>query len=187
MRLVLVTLLAIGLAQAVPGVPRTSKPIRIARAAAAIKRIEGVYKTRFVNSTVREEKFLSEDVLEIVPYAADKIYFRLHLEFFNGHTCDLFGIATYEDGSFVFHGPAGVSDEPCKLAISIAGRRIKLNDIGGNCRQYSCGVRGGYSGAGFPLTSRREIRYLKLIEASREFAEAIAEFKGFLKGTPDKH
>jgi hypothetical protein len=187
MRLVLVMLLAIGLAQTVPGASQTSETTRIVRAAAAIKRMEGVYKIRFANSTVREEKFLSEDILEIVPYDADKIYFRLHLEFFNGHTCDLFGIATYENGSFIFHGPAGVSDELCKLAISIAGQSIKFDDIGGNCRQYSCGVRGGYSGAGFPLTSRREIRYLRLIKASREYAQAITEFEEFLKGTGDKH
>jgi len=181
------TLLVIGLAQSVPGAPQPSEKTRLAKAAEAIKRIEGVYKTRFANSTVHDEKFLSEDILEIVSYDTDKIYFRLHLEFFNAHICDLFGIATYEEGSFVFHGPAGVSEEPCKLAISIADRSIKLDDAGGNCRQYSCGARGGYSGAGFPLSSRREIRYLKLVKASREYAEAITEFEELLKAAAGKH
>ena len=48
---------------------------------------------------------------------------------------------------------------------------------GGNCRAYSCGARGGYHGAGFPIKSRRTIRYLKLVKASREFIEAVDEFQ----------
>jgi hypothetical protein len=187
LRSIVVTLLIAGLTQSVLGASQTSEKARLSKAAAAIKRLEGVYKTRFANSTVHDEKFISEDILEIVPYDADKIYFRLHLEFFNAHLCDIFGIAPFEDGSFVFHGPASVSEEPCKLTISAVGKSISIDDDGGNCRSYSCGARGGYHDAGFPISSRREIRYLKVLKASREYAEAIAEFEEFLKGPGEKH
>jgi hypothetical protein len=186
-RSVVVTLLIVGLAQSALGASQTSETTRLSKAAAAIKKMEGVYKTRFANSTVHDEKFVSEDILEIVPYGADKIYFRLHLEFFNAHLCDIFGIATYEDGSFVFHGPGGVSEEPCKLTITSVDKSISIDDDGGNCRSYSCGARGGYHGAGFPIASRREIRYLKLLKASQEYAEAITEFEDFSKGSGEKH
>ena len=162
----------------------SSKPAGARAAAAAIKSIEGVYKTRFANSTVHEEHFVSEDILEIVPYTADKIYFRLHLEFFNAHICDLFGIARYEDGSFVFHGPPAVSEEPCILKIRARKGSVTLDDVGSNCRGYSCGARGGYQGAGFPMTSRRAIRYMQLLTASREYAEAITEFEDLAKSPP---
>ena len=145
-------------------------------AATAIKRIEGVYKHRFANSTVQDEHFQSEDILEIVPYGSDKIYFRILLEFYNGHTCDLLGIAKYEDGAFVYRGPAGDTDI-CVLAIRTGRKDVTLDDVGGNCKKASCGARGGYQGAGFPLSSRRAIRYMARLRASKEYANAVAEFE----------
>ena len=142
-----------------------------------IKRIEGVYKHRFTNSTVRDEHFESEDILEIVSYSANAIYFRIHLEFYNGHTCDLHGIATSEKGGFVFHGTSDVSDGICTLTIYADGGDITLDDVGGNCRTYSCGARGGYHGVSFPIKSRREIKYMKRLKASHEYADAVADFE----------
>lgn len=145
--------------------------------AETIKRIEGVYKIRFANSTVNDEHFESEDILEIVSYSANAIYFRVHLEFYNGHTCDLSGIAAYEKGSFVFHGISDVSDAICNLTIRTDSGKVTLDDVGGNCRTYSCGARGGYHGVSFPIKSRHEIKYMKRLKASREYADAVADFK----------
>jgi hypothetical protein len=145
-------------------------------AAAVIKRIEGVYKRRFANSTVQEEHFESEDILELVPYGSDKVYFRVHLEFYNGHTCDLLGIAKYEDGAFVYRGPAGDTDV-CVLTMRAGKKDLTLDDVGGNCKSASCGARGGYHGAGFPLTSRRAIRYMARLKAGKEYANAVAEYE----------
>ncbi|MEA2165577.1 MAG: hypothetical protein QOK37_3704 [Thermoanaerobaculia bacterium] len=146
-------------------------------AAFAIKRIEGVYKTRFANSTVHQEKFESENILEIVSYTSDKIYFRVHLEFYNAHLCDLQGIALYEDGLFVFRSSDGPETESCTLAIHPGRNGVTLEDVGGNCKVASCGARGGYQGAGFPMSSRRAIRYLKRLRASKEYTETVAEFE----------
>jgi hypothetical protein len=117
-----------------------------------------------------------EDILEIVAYTSDKIYFRIHLEFYNGHTCDLLGIAKYEDGAFVYRGPAGGTDI-CVLAIRPVNKDVTLEDVGGHCKSASCGARGGYHGVGFPLTSRRAIRYMARLKASKEYANAVSEFE----------
>jgi hypothetical protein len=154
---------------------------------ATIKRIEGVYKTRFANSTVHDEHFTSENILEIVPYDGDKIYFRIHLEFYNAHLCDLVGIAIYEGGKFVFRIPNDVPADSCQLAISQAGGDIVLEDVGGNCKTYSCGARGGFQGSGFPMKARREIKYMKLLKSSREYLDAIAEFEKATQPPPASH
>jgi hypothetical protein len=146
-------------------------------ATATIKRIEGVYKNRFANSTVHDEHFESEDILEIVSYSSNAIYFRVHLEFYNGHTCDLYGIAAYEKGSFVFHGTSDVSEAICNLTVRTDAGNVTLDDVGGNCRTYSCGARGGYHDVSFPIKSRREIKYMKRLKASHEFVDAAADFE----------
>jgi hypothetical protein len=148
-----------------------------ASAAETIKRIEGVYKNRFANSTVQDEHFESEDILEIVSYSANAIYFRVHLEFYNGHTCDLYGVAAYENSGFVFHGTSDVSDAICNLTIRAEGGNVTLDDVGSNCRTYSCGARGGYHDVSFPIKSRREIKYMKRLKASHEYAGAGADFE----------
>ena len=149
---------------------------KMVSAAETIKKIEGVYKNRFANSTVQDEHFESEDILEIVSYTANAIYFRVHLEFYNGHTCDLYGIAAYENGSFVFHGTNDASEGICNLTIRADGGNVTLDDVGGNCRTYSCGARGGYHDVSFPIKSRREIKYMKRLKASHEHADAVADY-----------
>jgi hypothetical protein len=67
------------------------------------------------------------------------------------------------------------------LTIHIDDGNITFDDIGGNCRTYSCGARGGYHNASFPISSRREIKYMKLLKASHEYADAAANFE---KSTP---
>jgi hypothetical protein len=165
----------VSLMVSLPSRADTSK--KIVSAAETIKRIEGVYKNRFANSTVQNEHFESEDILEIVSYSANAIYFRVHLEFYNGHTCDLYGIAAYENGRFVFHGTSDVSDAICNLTIQADGGNITLDDVGGNCRSYSCGARGGYHDVSFSIKSRREIKYLKRLKAAHEYTDAVAGFE----------
>jgi hypothetical protein len=153
------------------------KPPAQLTAAEAIKRYEGVYKTRFSNSTVQGEKFESEDILEIASYAEDKVYFRLHLEFYNAHLCGLYGIATYEHGAFVFRDPSEDLESACVLTIRLGQDNVALEDADGGCRSYYCGARGAFSGESFPSKSRRPIGYMKRLKASHEYSEAVDNFK----------
>ena len=74
---VLTTLLGTTLLSAQPQREDVPKQTTSATAEEAIRKIEGVYKERFANSTVQDEHYVSEDILEIVPYDRDKIYFAV--------------------------------------------------------------------------------------------------------------
>ena len=71
-----------------------------------ISEIEGVYKHRFMNGTITpgkapgeaDQPYESEDIIEIVRHDQTHIYFRAELQFYNGHTCGIYGIAGEENG-----------------------------------------------------------------------------------------
>src|SRR5262245_36685250 len=77
--------------QAVRG--QTSKPR--SQSAAFLAEVAGVYKTQFQNGDIDGDKYQSEDVLEVVPVDDQAAYVRMDLEFFNGHSGRIYGIATY--------------------------------------------------------------------------------------------
>jgi hypothetical protein len=141
----------------------------------------GVYKIRFQNGTVDGEKYTSENILEVVPVGAASAYFRLHLEFFNGHECALSGVADAAGRDLVYHGPPDVDGHPCALTLRHGADGVRLFEAeNGACRAQSCGARGGYGYApqaapDFPITGRRAIRYLPRLLASTEYQEAIKE------------
>jgi hypothetical protein len=142
----------------------------------------GVYKTRFENGLVDGEKYASENILEIVPYRGDAAFFRIHLEFYNGHECNISGIAEASGDRLVFRGPTDGDNGPCLLSLRRAGDGIHLYEAeNGACRNETCGARGGYGfkpngAADFVLASRRPIRYLSRLLASDEYVQAVKEF-----------
>lgn len=136
----------------------------------------GVYKHRFSNALVSGEAFTSEDVLEIVPIAPGRAYLRAELQFFNGHVCSFAGVAREQGGGLVYRAPKGSNNgDGCVLALRPRGGRLVFSDKGGQCRAMTCGARGGYSGAAFPLNARRPIRYMPLLRRSEEYRAALNE------------
>src|SRR4030095_822830 len=92
------------------GVAQTPKPSSVS--AAFLGRVAGVYKEQFQNAFVNGEKYQSEDVLEVVPVDNDAAYVRIDLEFANGHSGRIYGIAAYGRNSLIYdNGKAG--DEHC--------------------------------------------------------------------------
>jgi hypothetical protein len=136
--------------------------------------VAGVYKHRFPNQLVTGEKYMSEDVMEIVKLAPDRAYLRLALQFGNGHSCIFWGIA-HASGESLVHRSKGRSGEGCELSLRSRDGKLILDDKDGHCRAYGCGARGAFDGTSFPLTSRRDIRYLERLKASSEFKEALDE------------
>ena len=67
-----------------------------------IDTLAGVYKTQFKNGNIDGGKYDSEDILEIVKVSPTAAYVRTHLEFFNGHVCNIQGVADVEDGALVY-------------------------------------------------------------------------------------
>jgi len=146
------------------------------------RRVAGVYKHRFANGDVQGEKFTSEDILEIVPVRPQATYFRLHREFYNGHTCDISGIADQVGDMLVYTGPNDTSGATCRLTLAPSRGGIRIFEgSNGACRNQTCGARGGYGYAdgdtspAFAAAARRPIRYLPLILKSAEYKAALAE------------
>jgi len=142
----------------------------------------GVYKTKFKNGLVGGETYVSENILEIVPVRGRAAYFRIHLEFYNGHECAISGIAKANVDTLIYRGPDDVDNHPCVLSLRRARDGVHIYEgENGACRSQSCGARGGYGfkpdGApDFPLASRRPIRYLPRLLASDEYTRAVKEY-----------
>lgn len=136
--------------------------------------LAGVYKHRFRNSQVDGPDFTSENVLEIVKLPDGRAYFRTHLEFYNGHTCDLSGVASAEGARLVYREHTD-QDRDCVFTIAPDGGSLVLGDADNACKLSYCGMRGRFIGAVFDKKSRRTIRYMKRLLASPEYAEALEQ------------
>lgn len=153
----------------------------------------GVYKHRFKNGIITPGKapmeadtpYESEDIVEIVPYDATHLYVRAELQFYNGHSCSIAGMAGYEQGRFVYHDPEKAYDggAPCTLAVAASKEGITLTDRlapggGASCRSH-CGARGSFSDYTMARGKRRPIRYLERLQKSREYLKAIDDLKQY--------
>ena len=148
----------------------------------AIDEIEGVYKHSFSNGLVSGERYRSEDVIEIMKYSPDAIYFRIALQFFNGHSCGIYGIAKFNKGAFVYQNSEDTStDQACTLRIRRDNKWLKITDADdaesfSTCRFY-CGMRGSLKDYEISMAKKRQIKYRPLILKSRQYLEAVGEHK----------
>jgi len=143
---------------------------------APLDALVGVYRHSFPDALVTGETYTGEDILEIVKISPNTAYVRAHLDFFNGHTCGLFGVADLEGDSLVYRDPT----EPpaghgrCVLTFSVTPDKLVFDDGEGTCQSY-CGARGSFHGAAFSRASRRAIRYLPRLLNSNEYKAALKE------------
>lgn len=143
-----------------------------------IDKLAGVYKKQFKNGNVSGDKYDSEDILEIVKVSPTAAYLKTHLEFFNGHVCNIHGIADLEGVALVYRGPKNVEGKPCELRVKVERGKIALDDNDGHCAIGTCGNRGMYNGTAFELKRRRTIRYMDILLKSDDYKAAIAEHDG---------
>ena len=133
------------------GVTEPGDPKEAARKAAAIA---GTYAHSFQNRTVQGDRYRSTDQLEIKSSANSQIYFKVHLDFFNGHQCSVEGTAAYKkNGAFVYR--SSDTGESCVLEIFAREKGVEFQDPVGGCKAY-CGARGSLSGANFPYSERKD-------------------------------
>lgn len=148
----------------------------------AISAIEGVYKHSFTNELINGEQFRSEDVIELMRYSPETIYFRIRPNFFNGHSCGIYGIAEYHNGAFIYTKHDDTSTKlACTLTIRRQNKSLNITDVVGtesrsSCRLY-CGMRGSLMNYDISMTKKRAIKYEPLIKKSRQFHAAVAEFE----------
>jgi hypothetical protein len=162
-------------------------PSMASAAAPDLDQAAGVYKHRFANGDVQGDKYTSEDVFELVKLSPKTAYFRIHSEFFNGHICDLWGVADLMPDALTYFGPLDYDKQPCVLKFTASAKGLKVDDVNGACRAMNCGERGGFSSGGdvsYPFAARRPIRYMPRLLASKEYKQAVAEHKAHAVGTP---
>lgn len=124
-------------------------------------------------------KYDSDDVVEIVPVDATHAYFRADLQFYNGHSCGIYGIAKAIGGKLVYAEKQPMYDggAVCRLTITTRGKSLLLDDGEGSCQAY-CGARGSLSGFDFiPLSSKRPIGYMARLKGSSQYKDAIDAWK----------
>ena len=97
-----ITYIAVGFFCAVSLSLGQQTPNRRSESAAFLAEVAGVYKVQFQNGNVNGDKYQSEDVLEVVPIDDHAAYVRMDVEFFNGHSGRISGIATYGDNSLIY-------------------------------------------------------------------------------------
>lgn len=149
----------------------------------------GVYKHSFQNGDVQGDSFQSEDILELVQLSPKTAYFRVHTEFFNGHECNISGIADLMPDALTYFGPtnADYQGHPCTLKFRATPTGLTMDDVTGACQLSSCGARGSYGDGtevNWPFAARRAIRYMPRLKASHEFADATREHAAHPVGTP---
>jgi hypothetical protein len=147
-------------------------------------KMAGVYKHRFMSGVVvpgkADEAYQAEDVIEIVPFDADHIYVRADLEFYNGHQCQIYGMARFENGKFVYRDPEPplAGHAPCVLRVGIEKDKLTLTDRDGADGESSCWTHCGARGSlthDIGMDKRRGIRYMDRLKASRQYRQAIDE------------
>lgn len=153
----------------------------------SMERIAGVYKHRFMSGVIipgtdQDEPYQAEDVIEIVPYDREHVYVRVHLDFYNGHSCGIYGMARFEDGMFVYRStmPPLADNLPCTLKVGEKNGKLTLTDraypdSGRTCEAF-CGARGSLNYE-IGMGKRRPIRYVDRLKASRQYREAIDELR----------
>jgi hypothetical protein len=137
--------------------------------------LAGVYKSQFKNGNIDGGKYQSEDILEIVKISPTAAYVKAHLEFFNGHVCNIKGVADAEGGALVYHGPNNIEGKPCQLSVKLVHGKVTLDDKDGHCAIGTCGNRGMYNGTSFDAKRRRAIRYMEILLKSDDYKSAVQE------------
>lgn len=144
-----------------------------------VQSLAGRYSTHFRNGMVGGETYWSDDVAEIVPLTGTAAYIRVSLEFYNGHVCDIWGVGQAEGARLVYHDPTPPTPATaprCTLTLSRRGQALLIDDNEGTCKSY-CGMRGSLMNQTLPLASRRPITYLKRLRDSRNYQDALVEWK----------
>jgi hypothetical protein len=141
--------------------------------------IQGVYRVQhkiamYDGSLPPGQYNTVEDVVEIVALPHGDAYLRMHTVFDNGHLCGLHGVAKPEGDALVYR-PHDNIEGKCALTLQRKGDQLVFGDKDSACKYDFCGMRGWFDGATLALSSRRPIRYMPRLVASREYAEAMAE------------
>ena len=140
--------------------------------------IDGVYKKHPENAQPNQ----AGDVIELVPHDDDHLYLSAHLDFANGGSCDIAGMARFEHGAFVYRDPAQPlpGERPCALRLHVTDKKLVLTDretpdAPATCKAY-CGARGDLDYE-IGREARQPIAYLDRLKRSKEYRRAVQDLR----------
>jgi hypothetical protein len=139
-----------------------------------IGKIEGKYRRSFRSGDTSGAKYTVTDTFDLTQVGKGVVYFNLALNFYNGHECNLSGIARSEKGALVYRDDSD-PQEKCELHIRVRKGRIEFDDLHNHCRNSSCGARGGYGGQTFSIAGRRKL-------SDKERKQALSDYRDEVKG-----
>ena len=124
-----------------------------------MQQLAGRYTHRFKNGDVSGEVYYTTDVVEILPLDSTRAAFTLDLNFFNGHSCGIGGVATLEGDRLIYQETESNpwSDKGCRLEIWRDRTKLRWTEGEGTSCQSYCGARGGLSNGEISYRSRRKI------------------------------
>ena len=137
MTVILALLSASALAAAQPGI---------------LGQIAGRYERSFKSGDVSGDSYSVTDIVEIVPQGADRARVSMELNFFNGHSCEIEGVARVEGRRLVLRAPElDMTDgTQCRLVIWKQGNMLRWSDGQRSCAN-ACGARGVLDNRGAPM------------------------------------
>ncbi len=84
-----------------------------------LNKLQGLYKYSFPNRLMGGTKYTSENRFLLMPLSPDTAYFDLHLDWANGHSCDLFGIAEVKSKRMLIYSEPSIYGKTCIFTIHI--------------------------------------------------------------------
>jgi len=154
-------------------------PKQVSGAAAFLSRVAGVYKRQFENGLINGEKYQSEDILEVVPVDDKAAYVRMDLEFFNGHSGRIYGIANYSGKNSLIYDNGKSGDEACAVEYVWSADKVVTRanyEKTPGCWRYH-GARGTLDGMEFLVRKKQTIGYMQRLKDSQEFKAAMEEYR----------
>lgn len=125
----------------------------------AMQQLAGRYTHKFKNGNVDGDVYYTTDVVEILPLDGGRAVINLELNFFNGHSCSVGGVASLQGNRLIYRDdkPNPWSDGGCRLEIWRDRTKLRWTESDGTSCQSHCGARGGLSVGDIPYGSRRKI------------------------------
>ena len=109
--------------------------------------------------------------------ASHAAYIRVHLDYYNGHTCGIYGVASSRGDALIYPDPKPNHENAgCVLTMRHVGKSFTIDDGGGSCSSY-CGARGTFSVVKLPYESKRPIRYLPRLKQWSEYRGCAREWR----------
>ena len=143
---------------------------------ATIESSQGIYKYSFPNALMDNTQYTSENRFLLMPISPTTAYFDVHLEWANGHSCDLSGIADVMSEQVLSYSTPSIMEKTCTFNIDLGANEFVFGDSNGACRIISCGSRGMLDGVEFEYETVEKITPA-IIKETPSFIRAMSEYK----------